>query len=117
MTEVPTSTRVKPVLKEGCLAMRRFVGLLVAVTALAVTPVPTAKATHDTCDGLKTQITGTDTSEKFTLTKTKRVINAHGGNDIIEMGVPGLDFLDFPATVCMGSGNDILRSTGNGPEG
>ena len=96
--------------------MRRLVGLLVAVTALAVTPVSTASATDDTCDGVKTQITGTGKSEKFTLTETKRIINAHGGNDVIEMGVPGPNFLDFPATVCMGSGDDILRADDTGPE-
>jgi len=96
--------------------MRRFVGLLVAVTALAVTPV-TANAAHDTCDGMKTQITGTGKAETFTLTQSKRIINAHGGNDVIEMGVSGPgDFLDFPATVCMGSGDDILRADDSGPE-
>ena len=29
----------------------------------------------------------------------------------------GADFLQFPATVCMGSGNDILRATPTGGEG
>ena len=65
---------------------------------------------------MKTQITGTGKDEKFTLTASKRIINAHGGNDVIEMGVSGPDFLAFPATVCMGSGNDILRADGTGPE-
>jgi hypothetical protein len=101
--------------------MRRLVPLAMAtaaVAALAVIPVPTAyAAAANTCNGVKTDITGGSKSEKFTLTQTKRVINAHGGNDVIEMGVRVRNFLDFPATVCMGSGNDILRSTGDGPEG
>jgi hypothetical protein len=100
--------------------MRRLVPLALAVSALALASValPSASAAAaDTCGGVKTQITGSGEAETFRLNKTKRVINAHGGNDVIEMGVSGPDFLNFPATVCMGSGNDILRATGNGPEG
>lgn len=100
--------------------MRRLVPLAVAaaaVSALAILPVPTVyAAAANTCNGMKTDVTGGSKSEKFTLTATKRTINAHGGNDVIQMGVPGPDFLAFPATVCMGSGDDILRSTGEGPE-
>jgi len=98
--------------------MRRFIALAVAATALAVTPVPAAQAVSRAklCDGERTDITGTGKSERFTLTQSKRIINAHGGNDVIEMGVSGRGFLSFPATVCMGSGNDILRADGSGPE-
>ena len=88
--------------------MRRIAGLIVAAIALALTPVPTAHATHNTCDGVTTQITGTGKAETFTLTDSKRIINAHGGNDLILAALP----LAFPATVCMGSGNDTLRPTG-----
>src|SRR5687767_15135670 len=95
----------------------------VAVAALAVTPVPTAHATHwgedhpftghDTCGGVKTDITGTDKSERFSLTPEKRVINAHGGNDVIKsFGLRDGD----DATVCMGSGDDILTVGDDGPE-
>jgi len=98
--------------------MRRFLALAIAAGALAVIPVPTAfAATANTCDGQKTHITGGSRSEKFTLTPQKRIINAHGGNDVIETKMPGGDdFLKFPVTVCMGSGNDILRA-GDGSEG
>jgi hypothetical protein len=94
--------------------MRRFVPLAIALTALAVIPVQSANAAAaNTCDGQKTQITGSGKSEKFTLTKSKLVINAHGGNDVIEgPGITGPNFLDFAATVCMGSGNDILKPIG-----
>jgi hypothetical protein len=81
--------------------MRRLVPLALAVSALALASValPSASAAAaDTCGGVKTQITGSGEAETFRLNKNKRVIN-------------------FPATVCMGSGNDILRATGNGPEG
>lgn len=94
--------------------MRRFVPLAIALTALAVIPVQSANAAAaNTCDGMKTQITGGSKSEKFTLTKSKLVINAHGGNDVIEgPGVTEGNFLAFAATVCMGSGNDILKPIG-----
>jgi len=97
--------------------VRRYVPLLVAVAALAMIPVQAADAAAaNTCDGQKASFTGTDKSEKFTLTKDKRVVNAHGGNDIIETKMPGGDdFLKFPVTVCMGSGDDILRA-GDGSE-
>ncbi|HEX6380080.1 MAG TPA: hypothetical protein VF180_02425 [Acidimicrobiia bacterium] len=90
----------------------------VAVSTLAIVPVPKAgAATASTCDGQKTHITGSGASEKFTLTKDKRIINAHGGNDIIETKMPRFpDHLSFPVTVCMGSGNDTLRA-GDGAEG
>ncbi len=91
-----------------------------AVAALALIPVPSASAAAaNKCDGQKTQITGGSKSETFLLTETKRIINAHGGNDVIEATyrASGEHFLDFPATVCMGSGDDILRATGDGPEG
>ena len=91
--------------------MRRIAGLVVAATALALTPVPTAQATHNTCNGVTTQITGTGEAENFRLTESKRIINAHGGNDVISAGLP----LAFPATVCMGSGNDILKPV-DGPD-
>jgi hypothetical protein len=105
--------------------MRRFVPLAIALTALAVVPVQGASAAAaNKCgpswDLQTTDFTGTSKSEKFTLTLQKRVINAHGGNDIIEMGAGSVDegtFLQFPATVCMGSGNDILRATDDGGEG
>jgi len=98
--------------------MRRFLALGLAAAALAVVPVHAADAAAaNTCDGQKTHITGGSKSEKFTLTKSKRIINAHGGNDVIEMSAgAGDDFLQFPATVCMGSGNDILRATPEGGE-
>ncbi len=68
-------------------------------------------------DSRKTDITGTGKAEKFHLNETKRVINAHGGNDVIEARLPefrrGLP--RFPATVCMGSGDDILRATDAAP--
>lgn len=97
----------------------------VAVAALAVTPVPTAHATHlgrgeyhppshDTCNGVKADIVGTGKSEKFTLTPEKRIINAHGGNDVIETF--GLRPNRTDATVCMGSGDDILTTGEDGPE-
>ena len=89
--------------------MRRFAALAIAITALAVTPVPTADAAAaNTCDGAKAQITGSGKAEMITLTTSKRVVNAHGGNDVISAALP----LAFPATVCMGSGNDTLRPTG-----
>lgn len=101
-----------------------FTAVAVTATALTLTPVPAAQATHvgpehhadghNACDGFKTDITGTDKAEKFTLTPEKRIINAHGGNDVIETSdqLP----LELPATVCMGSGDDILRAAGDGAE-
>lgn len=87
--------------------MRRFAALAIAITSLAVIPVPTAfAAAANTCNGVKTQITGSGKAEKFTLTESKRIINAHGGNDVIIAALP----LAFPATVCMGSGDDKLLS-------
>jgi hypothetical protein len=98
--------------------MRPLIPLAVAAVALGVIPVPTAQAVPraKTCDGRKTDITGGSKAETFTLTRTKRIINAHGGDDVILMGPSGNDFLEFPATVCMGSGNDTLRAF-DGPEG
>ena len=94
--------------------MRRFLALAVAAGALAVVPVPTANAAAaNTCDGRKTNFTGTGKSEKFTLTTSKLIINAHGGNDVIEgPGITEGNHLAFNATVCMGSGNDILKPIG-----
>jgi hypothetical protein len=92
--------------------MRRFLALAIAASALAVIPVPTANAAAaNTCNGEKTQITGSGKAEKFTLTSEKRVINSHGGNDVISGDLR----LAFPATVCMGSGNDILKPA-DGPD-
>lgn len=88
--------------------------LAVAATALTLAPVPTAQATHDTCGGEEADIVGTDKSEKFTLTPEKRVINAHGGNDVIETFGLRPDVND--ATVCMGSGDDTLDTGEDGPE-
>jgi hypothetical protein len=88
--------------------MRRFLALAVAAGALAVIPVPTAFAAANTCNGAKTNITGSGKAEKFTLSTSKLVINSHGGNDVISAALP----LASPATVCMGSGNDILKPTG-----
>lgn len=98
--------------------MRRFITLAAAAAALAVIPVPTAyAAAANKCDGKTTQITGGSKSEKFSINRSKRIINAHGGNDVIESFMGGEpDFLKFPATVCIGSGNDILRA-GDGSEG
>lgn len=100
--------------------LRRLVPLAVAavaVSTLAIVPVPTAQAAAaSTCDGRTADFTGDGDAEKFTLSKTRRVVNSHGGNDVIEMVGSRPDFLDFPATVCMGSGDDILRSDGSGPE-
>jgi hypothetical protein len=91
--------------------MRRFLALAIAASAVAVVPVPTANAAAaNTCNGVKTQITGSGKAEKFTLTQRKLVINAHGGDDVIEADLPPRQHLAFPATVCMGSGNDILRA-------
>jgi hypothetical protein len=94
----------------------RFLATAVAVTATALTlaPVPTAQAAHDTCDGRKADIVGTSKSEKFTLTPEKRIINAHGGNDVIETF--GLRPNRTDATVCMGSGDDTLTTGEDGPE-
>ena len=89
--------------------------LAVAATALTLSPVPTAQAAYDTCGNSKADIVGTDRSEKFLLTPEKRVINAHGGNDVIEtFGLRSEDGTD--AIVCMGSGDDTLDTGEDGPE-
>lgn len=93
--------------------MRRLVSLAIAaaaVAALAVIPVPTAYAVAaNTCNGVKTNITGSGKAEKFFINSTKRVINAHGGNDVIS---GDYSLFTSPATVCMGSGDDILKPVG-----
>lgn len=102
--------------------MRRLVPLVIAsaaVATLAVVPIPTAAdaASESKCDGQKAHLTGSGRSETFTLSKDKRIINAHGGNDVIVTKMPRFpDHLSFPVTVCMGSGDDILRA-GDGSEG
>lgn len=107
--------------------MRRLVPLLLAASTLAVIPVQSADAApSNKCDGRTANVVGTGKAEKFTLTPTKRIINAHGGNDVIVTDMSdlppgserpdGTGFLDFPVTVCMGSGNDILRAE-DGAEG
>ena len=87
--------------------------LAAAAAALALVPLPTAQAAYDTCDGQKTTVTGSGKNEIFRLTPERRVINAHGGNDVIS----SYDLKhDLAATVCMGSGDDVLRVGDDGSE-
>lgn len=96
---------------------RTVAPLLGAAFVLAGLAPGAVAAPANTCgpswDSRKTDITGTGKAEKFTLTESKRIINAHGGNDVIS----SYDLsLEFPATVCMGSGDDILRVGDDGWE-
>ncbi len=76
-----------------------------AVLAATVLPVQAAHAAS-TCLGEKPHYQGSSKSESVLVHSQRFVVNMSGGNDTVA-GDPGMD---PKAIICMGSGNDKLKS-------